>query len=290
MVQEVKKALRSRPKSVPISIHLSRFLFKYRSTPHSTTDQTPASLLFKKPPTTRLSLLQPSFAAPMQDKQQDQVSSPSREFSSSDYIWVNNARPGSKPKWSNGTVIDRLGPLTYLVSVTGTNRHVHVEHIRRRTSSAASAVPVQPPVTGRSRRLYPNRLHQRRFNRIKKPQFQAQQEPAQTPLFPLPIRPDSLLRWTQQIRLQPSLQRTQQVQQHCRCNSVFVHLRVNVHQLTNSRANLCTIRENEHHGAHFRGVRTRIFVPPAKMCTDRLTLNLTALSSSVAPEQLHMLR
>ena len=114
MVQEVKKALRSRPKSVPVSIHLSFFLFTYRFVPHSTTDQTPASLLFKKPPTTGLSLLQPSFAAAMQDKQQVPVSSLSREFSSGDYVWVYNARPDSKPKWSDGTVIDRLGPLTYV--------------------------------------------------------------------------------------------------------------------------------------------------------------------------------
>ena len=58
-----------------------------------------------------------------------------------------------------------------------------------------------------------------------------------------------------------------------RCNSVFVPPpppRVNVHRRTNSRANLCTIRENEHHGAHFRGVRPRVFVPPAKMCTMQI--------------------
>ena len=144
MVQELKKCLRTRPKEVSVSIHLSRFLFKYRSTPHSTTDQTPASLLFKKTPTTRLSLLLPSFAAAMQAKQSVPVASPSREFSNGDYVWLYNARPGSKPKWGEGTVIERLGPLTYLVSVAGINRHVHVEHLRRRTSS--TAVPVPPPV------------------------------------------------------------------------------------------------------------------------------------------------
>ena len=41
-----------------------------------------------------------------------------------------NARPGSKPKWLEGTVVERLGPLTYVVSVSGMNRHVHVEHLR----------------------------------------------------------------------------------------------------------------------------------------------------------------
>ena len=50
-----------------------------------------------------------------------------------------------------------------------------------------------------------------------------------------------------------------------------------VHRRTNSRANLCTIRENEHHGAHFRGVRTRVFVPPAKMCTMQIDWSWTWL-------------
>ena len=66
-----------------------------------------------------------------------------------------------------------------------------------------------------------------------------------------------------------------------RCNSVFVPPppppRVNVHRRTNSLANLCTIRENEHHGAHFRGVRTRVFVPPAKMCTMQIDWSWTWL-------------
>ena len=62
-----------------------------------------------------------------------------------------------------------------------------------------------------------------------------------------------------------------------RCNSVFVPPRVNVHRRTNSLANLCTVRENEHHGAHFRGVRTRVFVPPAKMCTMQIDWSWTWL-------------
>ena len=77
----------------------------------------------------------------------------------------------------------------------------------------------------------------------------------------------------------------------CPCNSVFVPPGVNVHRRTNSPATLCTIHKNEHHGAHFCGVRTRVFVPPAKMYTIQIDwLSLTALSSSAAREQLHMLR
>ena len=38
----------------------------------------------------------------------------------------------------------------------------------------------------------------------------------------------------------------------------FVHPYVNVLRCTNSRANLFTIREIEHYGAHFPGGRNRI--------------------------------
>ena len=67
------------------------------------------------------------------------------------------------------------------------------------------------------------------------------------------------------------LQRTVYACDHAkRCNSVFIPPAKTCTWRTNSRANLCTIRENEHHGAHFRGVRTRVFVPPAKMCTMQI--------------------
>ena len=56
-----------------------------------------------------------------------------------------------------------------------------------------------------------------------------------------------------------------------RCNNVFIPPRVNVHQHTNSRPNLCTIRENDHHAALYRGVSTRVFVPPRKCAPCRST-------------------
>ena len=71
--------------------------------------------------------------------------------------FVFNARSGSKPKWLEGTIVDHLSPLTYLVSVVGLNRHVHIEHIRRRNMTdtpwqALKALPLsvlnlEPPST-----------------------------------------------------------------------------------------------------------------------------------------------
>ena len=142
IVQELRKALHTRSKQVSLSVHLSRFLFNYCNTPHTTTCQLPASLLFKKQPTSRLSLLQPGFASVMQLQHPVDDMSPSKEFVSSDYVWVSNAHPDSK--WLEGTVVKHLIPLTYVVSVSSTNRHVHIEHLRRRPSQSEEP-SLQPP-------------------------------------------------------------------------------------------------------------------------------------------------
>ena len=145
IVQEVKKCLKTRPGNRSVSAHVSRFLFSYRNTPHSCTKQAPASLLFKKIPATRLSLLQPSFTSAMQ--QQHPLSSDARkEFDPDQAVWVHNARPGSKPKWLEGAVSQRLGPITYMVLVNGVLRQVHLDHLRPRTSSIPAVPDDQPPL------------------------------------------------------------------------------------------------------------------------------------------------
>ena len=53
-----------------------------------------------------------------------------RELSSCDSVNVRNTRGGVE-KWVPGTVIRRLGPLTYLVKVGWQLRYVHVDHLLR---------------------------------------------------------------------------------------------------------------------------------------------------------------
>eukprot|EP00117_Sycon_ciliatum_P048584 scpid24912/ scgid3571/ Uncharacterized protein K02A2.6 len=114
-----------------------------RNTPHTCTKQSPSNLLFKKAPTTRLSLLQPSFASAMQ--QQHPLSTDARkQFDSTQAVWVHNARPGSKPKWLEGTVEKRLGPITYLVSVCGMLRQVHIDHLRARMPTCLAETSTPP--------------------------------------------------------------------------------------------------------------------------------------------------
>ena len=128
IVQELKKSLRARPPSVSIHVQLCRFLSSYRSTPQTSTGSSPCSLLFKFCPTTRFSLLQPSFSSSM-SSQQKLPDSPSRGFKVGELVWVLNP-PTQRPKWVKGTIVIRAGPLTYTVSVNGRHRSVHVEHLR----------------------------------------------------------------------------------------------------------------------------------------------------------------
>ena len=108
IVQELKKSLRCRPPSVSVPMQISRFLFLYRNTPHTLTQVTPPSLLFKFTPTTRFSLLLPNFAGAVRGKQSSQFVS-SRGFSAGDEVWLLNPVQQRGSKWIQGVVQDRFG-------------------------------------------------------------------------------------------------------------------------------------------------------------------------------------
>ena len=133
LVQELKKALRTREPGVPVPTQLQRFLFAYRNTPHSSTHESPSQLLFKNPPVTRFSFLKPSFSSAMKSRQDTGVT-PNRSFAAGQDVWLlNPAQHGSK--WLKAVIVSRLGPLSYSVECQGRNRHVHVEHLRFRSSA-----------------------------------------------------------------------------------------------------------------------------------------------------------
>eukprot|EP00117_Sycon_ciliatum_P002237 scpid31650/ scgid5786/ len=116
-----------------------------RNTPHSATRHSPASVLFKQLPTTRLSLLTPSFAAEMQ-RVTDVDTSANRQFAAGDLVWVLNARQPRQPKWLEGIIVSRRGPLSYTISCSGMSRHVHIDFLRPRVDSADVDLPaVQDP-------------------------------------------------------------------------------------------------------------------------------------------------
>lgn len=70
-VQTLKQALKTSKlqKEASLQTRLASFLFSYRNTPHTVTDQTPAALFLKRQPRTKFSLLQPNLAQHVEEKQ-----------------------------------------------------------------------------------------------------------------------------------------------------------------------------------------------------------------------------
>lgn len=87
---------------------LSRFLLKYRTTPHTTTGVTPAELLMKRKLRTKLDLMVPNTASLVRRKQEHQKQThdhyaKNRDFEASDPVFIKDfsspSPPGKKELW-----------------------------------------------------------------------------------------------------------------------------------------------------------------------------------------------
>ena len=126
---------RAWPEKGSLPHKLANVLFRYRNTPHSTTDKTPAQLFLKREPRTYLSLVKPSFQRHVEKKQvasklhRDGLHPMGRMFDLYQPVRVKNTR-GGKDKWIAGTIVAVKGPETYLVRVPVNNRRfVHANHL-----------------------------------------------------------------------------------------------------------------------------------------------------------------
>ena len=106
-VQTLKNALRKgNTKDLPTT--LARFLFHYRTTPHSTTG---SELLMGRPLRTHLDLLKPDITARVQRSQDaqkqchDRRGIKNRSLAEGDSVFIQNF--GTGPKWIAGTVTSR---------------------------------------------------------------------------------------------------------------------------------------------------------------------------------------
>ena len=98
----------------------------YRNTPNSTTGRSPAELLFHRTLRTRLSLLRPSVADTVVNKQASQKEQHDkkgreRQFEVNQHVLVEN--PKGDPKWLPGIILKKSGPLSY---VTGPAKINHL--------------------------------------------------------------------------------------------------------------------------------------------------------------------
>ena len=134
-VQTLKNALRKDPGWVSLGTQISRFLFRYRITPHSTTGVTPAELLMGRRLRSRLDLLHPDISERVRKRQLVQKEGHDshcrqRELSTGQTVWVRNP-PNGRP-WFPGTISEVLSQQRFRISLEDgrvVDRHIdHVQH------------------------------------------------------------------------------------------------------------------------------------------------------------------
>ena len=131
-VQTVKRGLKC-TEGKTIQDKLSKFLFKYRIMPHTTTGVSPAELLINRQPRCCLDFLFPDVSGRVQKENHDN-SKTLRMFAQGDKILAKNFR-SSNPKWLSGEIIQSTCPLSYLIKLSnGVETCRHVDHIRKTKS------------------------------------------------------------------------------------------------------------------------------------------------------------
>ena len=124
-VQTLKRRI-AQTSGTTLQERVSKFLFKYRLTPHSVTGVAPSELLFGRRIRCRLDRSQ------RVQKQTYDSTAPLRSFRVGDTVYA-EIFTGSSPKWLPGTIVKVTGPLSYHVELeSGHTVHRHVGSIRVR--------------------------------------------------------------------------------------------------------------------------------------------------------------
>ena len=114
---------------------VDNFLFHFRNTPCTATGLSPAEIMLKKKPQTKLGLLKPSVRGKFMEKKDAQEEGGSsrvqrsRSFQVGQTVWVKTLRR-EDTGWQLGEIKKRLGLDTYLVDTAGRIRMVHADQLR----------------------------------------------------------------------------------------------------------------------------------------------------------------
>ena len=140
-VQTFKAALK-RSDGMNVENHLLRFLARYRITPHSTTDVSPAELLMGRRPRSHLDLLRPDIKATVvrhqsrQKQDHDRTAKPRRSFELHDPVFARNYSTQGH-RWLAGKIVEKTGPLSFRIELPDGNIiRRHLDQVRTRTSVA----------------------------------------------------------------------------------------------------------------------------------------------------------
>ena len=130
---------------------LSRFLLKYRTTPHSTTGVPPAQLLVKIKLRTKLDLLLLNTASEVRRKQGQQKDAHDyhareRELEVGDPVLIKDFSSPKSKSWQEGIVVQATGPVSALVELQdGRNVRRHQDRVRRNPSSPKQGTTLVKP-------------------------------------------------------------------------------------------------------------------------------------------------
>ncbi|XP_045124043.1 uncharacterized protein K02A2.6-like isoform X1 [Portunus trituberculatus] len=154
-VQTFKQGLRKQ-EGGSLDTRVSRFLFNYRSSPHSVTGVSPAELMFGRPMTTPLDHLRKDYRRERveryqwRQKEQYDRHACSKSFVEGDLVYV-FAMPKTTggAKWMPAVVVGCAGCSCNVRLDDGREFRRHTDHIRRRTSEGSAVVrnwlPPQTP-------------------------------------------------------------------------------------------------------------------------------------------------
>ena len=130
---------------------LSVFLFKYRTTPHALTNETPAKLLYGRNLRTRLDILKPDLQAKVASGQ-DQMKllkhfgTKVRQFKEGQNVMVRDYRAHDR-RWIPAEVESQTGPLSYTVKPGfGTTCRRHADQLRTGTCAKEPEVVIPASV------------------------------------------------------------------------------------------------------------------------------------------------
>ncbi|XP_048482923.1 uncharacterized protein K02A2.6-like isoform X1 [Plutella xylostella] len=136
----IKKAVQEKQ---DIDKALRTFLMYYRNTEHSTTGETPATLLLGRRIRTRLDMLKPDRLGRVQRAQQNQKIAAGgvvREVNQDELVWYRQYLKGEK--WCPGQVVSCVGPSNYTVrDRNGVLVHKHIDQLKVRNSRRSLACP-----------------------------------------------------------------------------------------------------------------------------------------------------
>ena len=144
-VQIVKQGLKKVTEGT-LTDRLSRSLFSYRTTCHSTTGVSPAELLLGRKVRTRLDLLKPNVASRVEAQQSKQKEAHDgqarvRNFDVGDTVYARNFRPGDA--WLPGEIVALSGPVSCRIKLTaGQVVRRHQDQIRKRIHRDQPQLPV----------------------------------------------------------------------------------------------------------------------------------------------------